>query len=160
MMISPDTAGIIKFLMEKTGIQKAYYTSMPQDFEVPSIYFPEPSVRNKGDTLLTYGVRYTWYVKVFAASSTEAFNHALTAVSALSAAHRTIPVIDVDGNENGSYIRTSDPTAKIIGDGVAELELSWLMPKPYDSTVEAMGESAVGSFSPECFVNDESSKEE
>ena len=64
-MLEQEIASAIKFILESAGRPTPYYHNVPQGFLVPAVYFPPPEIISAGDTLLTYSLEYSWYVKFF-----------------------------------------------------------------------------------------------
>ena len=133
-MLEQEIASIIKFTLEKTGSPTPYYNEVPEGFLLPSVYFPVPEVSSGGDTLATYALNYALVVKFFHIDARPAYERGFSALTAIRAARNLIPLIDESGARTGRGFRLKDPTLKKMDGtpGVAQLELSWDSPRPYD----------------------------
>ncbi len=102
---------------------------------LPSVYFPPPEVVSEGDTLSTYGIHYSWYIKFFAANKAGAYALAFQSLEAIRKARNLIPLMDEDGNTIGKGIRLLDPTLRSLdgSPGVAQLSITWESSRPYDT---------------------------
>lgn len=131
-MLEREIASAIKFLLTSAGDPSPYYYEVPQDFLVPAAYFPSPELVSKGDTLLTYALDYTWYVKFFSKDTQSAYALGLAALTALQRKKNVVPLIDDDGQPTGRGFRMKDPSLKPL-DCAAQLTLTWSSPRPYDA---------------------------
>lgn len=131
MRVNREFAGIIKFILEKTGNPAPYYYKVPEDFFVPAAYLPQPEITTGGETFLTYGMDIAWYVVFFHKSSYEAYLLGLAALRGIKAARNLIPLINEDGEQLNDGVRLNDPDLKILDDGAAQLTLNWRSREPY-----------------------------
>ncbi len=68
-----EVASIIKFILDSAGNPIPYYHNMPENFVVPSVYFPSPEITFEPDTFSTYGADYNIFVNFFHSSTELAF---------------------------------------------------------------------------------------
>ena len=134
-MLDQEIASAMRFLIDAAGNPKPYYYSIPQDFETPSVFFPQPEIPTKGDTLLTYALEFSWFVKYFDKDTQSAQNIAFAVLNALQGKKCVIPLIDEKGKPTGRGIRLKDPSSRPVDDGAVQLNLSWDSPRPYSDAV-------------------------
>lgn len=132
-MLEQEIASAIKFILDSAGAPTPYYHSVPQDFLVPAVYFPAPEIISAGDTLLSYSLEYSWYVKFFHKNTEEAYAMAVKVLTALQSRKNVIPLVDDKGKLTGRGFRVSDPSLKNF-DNAAQLTIIWKSPKPYQKT--------------------------
>ena len=76
-MLEKEVASIIKFILDSAGNPVPYYHNMPENFVVPSVYFPSPEITFEPDTFSTYGADYNIFVNFFHSSTELAYELAL-----------------------------------------------------------------------------------
>ena len=130
-MLEQEIASAIKFILESAGGPTPYYHNVPQGFLVPAVYFPPPEIISAGDTLLTYSLEYSWYVKFFHRTTQKAQALAFAALTALQSRKNVVPLIDETGKATGRGFRMMDPLLKPL-DNAAQLTLIWKSPRPYN----------------------------
>ena len=136
MVLEQEIASIIKFLLASTGRPSPYYYKVPQSFAVPAAFFPQAEIETGGETLITYNMDYTLYVKFFARTTEDAYRLGLMAVTAIRGKRNLIPLIEEDGEDiPGKGIRVNDPDLKMLDDGAAQVKVSWRSRRPYDDEV-------------------------
>ena len=137
-MLEQEIASAIKFILDSAGGPAPYYYEVPQDFLVPAVYFPKPEVMSGGDTLLTYALTYSWYIKFFHKDEPLAYELGFAALTALQYKKNVVPLIDETGALTGRGFRLKDPALKML-DRAAQLTLVWDSPRPYyDEKYEKM----------------------
>ena len=129
-MLEQEIASAIKFILKNTENPAPYYYSVPQDFMVPAAYFPSPEVVSGGDTLTTYALDYSWFIKFFHKDTESAYELAHKALTTIKRMRCTIPLIDEAGESTGRSFRLSDPTLKPL-DHAAQLTIRWASRRPY-----------------------------
>jgi hypothetical protein len=130
-MLEQEIASAIKFILESADNPAPYYYEVPQDFLVPAVYFPPPEILSRGDTLATYALEYSWYVKFFHKDAQSAHALGMAALTALQYKKNIVALIDTAGELTGRGFRMNDPALKIIDDGAVQLALSWDSRRPY-----------------------------
>ena len=101
-MVTPEqeAASVMRYILDAVGNLRPYYHNIPEEFAVPSVFFPMPEVTAEPDTFLSYSADYQWYVKFFAGTTGEAYGAGMTALTAIQAGRRLIPLLDADGKFN------------------------------------------------------------
>lgn len=131
-MLEQEIASIIKFTLDSAGNPAPYYNEVKEDFIVPSCYFPSPEIDSDGETLVTYRLRYSWFIKFFHKTTEEAYAMALRVLLAIKGARDRVPIIDTEGKTTGELLRLRDPSIKKIDSGVYQLYISWDSRRPYN----------------------------
>lgn len=129
-MLDQELASAMKFIIETAGTLKPYYYEVPQDFEYPAVFFPQPDIVSFGDTLKTYALSYNWYIKFFHKDTQSAQAVCFKVLEALQYRRRNVPLIASDGSLTGKTFKLNDPTTRPL-DHAAQLTLSWDSPRPY-----------------------------
>lgn len=132
MMLEQEIASIMAFALTKAGNPKPFYWDVPERFEFPAMYFPQPEINTRGETFRTYAMEYVWYINVLCETTEDAHAKAWEVLSALKRARNLVPLIEQDGSESGSHLRLDDPSLKTVDSGVVQLGLSWTSRRPYD----------------------------
>lgn len=132
-MLEQELASIIKYTLDTTKNPSPYYYEVPQNFTVPSVYFPTPELTTGGETFLTYSVDYIWFIKLFHKTTQEAYALGLMALTAIKANRNLIPLITETGEAAGKKVRLNDPSLKTLDNGAAQLTLSWRSRRPYNA---------------------------
>lgn len=130
--LEQELASIIRFILDAAGNPAPYYHEIPQDFLVPSIYFPTPEITTGGETFLTYRAEYVWYISFFGSTTQDAYDMALKALTAIKESRNLIPLISDTGEQTGKGIRVKDPEIKKIADGAYRLVIEFASRRPYD----------------------------
>lgn len=133
-MLEQELASIARFIFDNTGIQAVYYNEMPESFQTPSLYFPVPEVMTRGDTMNSYALVYSWYVKVFDKRSNTAYNKAFNVLNAIKRKRNLIPLINPDGTLAGGGIRVKDPRLSKLDTGVVQIQIDWDSIRSFDVT--------------------------
>jgi hypothetical protein len=130
MVLDQEIASIIMYLLNATGNPHPYYRKMPQDFLVPSAYFPPPEIDSQGYTMSTYALNFMWFIKFFHSDDQSAHELGFMALNALQEHGNAIPRIDEEGKPTGIKFRIKDPLLKPL-DNASQLTLFWDSPRPY-----------------------------
>lgn len=132
MLLEQEIASIMAFALKYAGNPAPYYYDVPENFQVPAMYFPQPEIDTGGETFRTYAMRYAWYINVFHKTTEDAFALAWKVLTALKQQRNLVPLLDEDGSKAGSGLRLNDPSAKVIETGIAQITLTWTSRRPYD----------------------------
>lgn len=132
-MLEQELASIIKFTLDRANNPSPYYYNVPRHFAYPAAYFPTPEILTGGETFLTYRMEYIWYIKLFHKSSERAYALGLSVLTAIKENRNLIPLINQQGERERGGIRLDDPKLTALDDGAAQLTLSWVSRRPYDT---------------------------
>lgn len=130
-MIEQELASIVKFVLTAASNPAPYYWNVPESFDRPSVFFPNPEIETSGETFRTYRLDYTWFLQFFHNSTTEAHYMALTVLEAIKKARNLIPLIDENGEILTTGIRIGEATLKPVDDGVVQLMIRFASRRPY-----------------------------
>ncbi len=132
--LEQEIASIIRFVLDATGnALTPYYKQVPEDFVVPSVYFPQPVFTMRGETFATYALEYEWHIKFFASEDDEAQANAATALNAICAERLLVPLINEEGGYIGRGVRLKDPELSKADDNAYQLKLRWASRRPYNA---------------------------
>lgn len=132
MLLEQEIASIMAFALRYADNPSPYYYDVPENFQYPAMYFPQPEIDTDGETFRTYAMRYSWYINVFHRTTEDAFAMAWKVLTALKQKRNLVPLINEDESKAGRGLRLNDPSAKVVDTGVAQLTLSWTSRRPYD----------------------------
>lgn len=131
MTLEQEVASVMSFALESAGHPHPYYWNVPESFEYPAIYFPQPEITTGGDTFGTYASEYAWYINFFAETTEEAHEIALATLTALKRARNYVPLLNEDGTETGKKLRLKDPSLKRVDTGAVQLTIEWTSRRAY-----------------------------
>lgn len=119
---------------------QVYTDRMPQDFVVPSLYFPQPITADAPSSISSYRLDCSLAVKVFAKTDEQAVDAAEQIAQTIREFRMVIPIIDEDGRNTGKYMRLRKANTRIIDEGVAQLTFTWTSRYQYNRVeYEKMG---------------------
>ena len=124
-------ASLARACLEMGGLETFYTDNIPSDFAVPSLYFPPEEIDPSGSALNSYRTDYTIYAKVFAATRQDAMDIAESIVEEMMRLRRLLPVYNPDGTESGELIKVDPPAARVIDEGVAQINLAYHIVRKY-----------------------------
>ena len=130
-MLDREIASAMRYLIDVTDNPNPYYYTIPEQFLTPAIYFPQPEITTRGDTLNTYALEFSWFIKFFDKDTQSAHLLAFAALTALQYKMCVVPLIDEAGELTGRGFRMKDPSLRTVDDGAVQLSLSWDSPRPY-----------------------------
>ena len=103
---------------------KVYTKEVPENFEVPSMYFPEPFSFGGNDTNMTFDKTYSLPVKLFHKDGQQAYAEAESIADTVQKKRSVIPLLNSDGTATGQYIRLGRIETRVT-DGVASIVVNW-----------------------------------
>ena len=124
-MIEQETASVMRFVTDAAAAEHVYYRNMPENFAVPSVFFPSPETESGSDTLNTYCAEYAMAVMFFHKSTEEAYELALPVLHRISAQRRLIPELDRQGRKTGQLIRVSGLNLRKADECAYQLMICW-----------------------------------
>ena len=143
MMLEQEIASIMRFCLDAADNPQPYYYDVPEDFQVPAMYFPQPEIDTAGETFLTYAFKYSWYINIFCSTTEDAHALAWQVLTAIKQARNLIPLLDDEGEDSGSGLRINDPRLVRVDTGVVQIVLTWTSRRPYDLKSNQEGEKMV-----------------
>ena len=104
--MNDETGSVMNFFYQVFPVV-CYEKEIPDHFQIPSLYFPPPSVFDENDTVSTFKKVFTLNVKLFHHDSQQAHDHAERIADAVREARHIIPLIDRSGKGTGDSLRIS-----------------------------------------------------
>lgn len=132
--LEQETASIMAFVIDGSGNPNPYYYEVPETFNFPAIYFPQPEITTRGETFRTYASEYVYYINILAETTEEAQERGLAALEKLKRARNLVPLLEADGTATGKKLRLKDPSLRKIDSGVVQLTVEWTSRRPYNRT--------------------------
>jgi len=105
--------------------------NVPEDFAIPSLYFPSAETAPSGMGLNNYQTKYSIYAKVFALTKRDAEELAEMIVRGIMDRKCRISVYNKDGTESGAVIKLDPPTSWGVDEGMAQVTLSYRIIRAY-----------------------------
>lgn len=137
MTLEQETASIIAFVLAAAGNPTPYYHEMKEDFAVPSCYFPSPEIVSSGDTLSSFNLRYSIFIKAFHKTTEDAYAMARDVLCALQANRNLVPLLNPDGGRSREGLRIRDSEIKRVDSGVYQISIEWDSRRPYSRDDES-----------------------
>ncbi|MCI9645333.1 MAG: hypothetical protein HFH40_00715 [Lachnospiraceae bacterium] len=108
-------ASAVRYIQDNSGIYAApYFDKVPEDFIVPSMYFPIPKVGSRKATLSSYCSTLSMECWFMAMDEWEAYRHASGVQRCLLRDGCAIPVVGQGGEASGWSVRATDPEVRKI----------------------------------------------
>ena len=118
-------ASLARVCLELSGINELYDEQVPEDFKVPSLYFPPKEVDPNASALNSFEEASTLYIQLFASTRTHAEELAHKIVKGIMLKRCRIPVYNVDGTDSGALLKLDTPTARVVDEGVAQITVTY-----------------------------------
>ncbi len=128
--MNPEVGSIMAFFYNLFPV-KVYTKEVPENFVVPSLYFPTPFSFDGNDTNQTFLKTYSLPVKLFHKDAQQADTEAERIADTVRRKRMLIPLINPDGSATGEYIRITRIETRIT-DGVASIVVNWDSRYHYD----------------------------
>lgn len=145
-MLAQEIAAIVKFLHGANPVS-LYYDEVPQDFFVPSMYFPVPQLTSNQETVRSFRNNYAMFIKVFEKDTSSAQKKALVLSDSLNVKRLRVPLYDLQGVPTGDFLRLNSVTSNKVDDGVAQIGISWHSNYPFEVvTSEKIEEFILDTF--------------
>lgn len=122
--MNPEVGSIMGFFYKLFPV-KIYELEVPENFEIPAMYFPPPQTFDGNDTNQTYLKTYNLSVKLFHHDSKQAHSKAEFIADAINSNRNVIPLLNEEGAKTGDYMRISRVETRVADSGVATINLTW-----------------------------------
>ncbi|MBY8913810.1 phage portal protein [Bacillus sp. YC2] len=122
--MNSETGSIAAFLYKQCGVP-VYESELPEQFQVPSLYIPPPSVFDENDTVSTFKKTYSLNVKLFHLDSVQALYTADRAADAVRESRQQIPLLTESGEHTGDFIRITRMETRVGDKGEAVIMIRW-----------------------------------
>lgn len=93
-----------------------YFEEIPEQYYVPSVYFPVPYAEGRKVTLQSYRNTITFDIRILAGTDWDAESRAASLRDALMLDGLAIPVYDKTGAPTGKSLRIQEPYQRRYGD--------------------------------------------
>lgn len=106
-------ASAVRYIQDHAGIDAApYFDEIPENFIVPSIYFPVPRTETRKATLSSWKTDIQMECWFAAATGWQAFGYAETVRDCILRDNCAMDIINADGTANGQRVRVSEPSIR------------------------------------------------
>lgn len=136
-------SSLARVCLELGGIPVFYEDNVPENFYIPSLYFPAPELIPEASALNSYQEKYSIYAKVFALTRKEAGELACKITRGIMGRQGMIPVYNEDGTDSGMSLKVEPPASRIVDEGLAQVTLSYKIIRAY-AEVKHPAAAAVG----------------
>lgn len=123
-MLNPEIGSIIKCFNDVNKV-KVYIDTVPQDFIIPSMYFPKPLTDGDIDSFSSYTNDYQMFVKIFETDSIKSYETAESIMEHIKKARYIIPIYNADGTKSNNFLRIDKLISREIESGVRQIEVRW-----------------------------------
>ncbi|KGK88038.1 hypothetical protein [Clostridium sp. HMP27] len=123
-MLDQERGSIIKFFQTVNPV-KIYIEKVPEEFIIPSMYFPVPFLDTSRDSLSTYQNDYQMFVKIFEETTLKASTTGEKILEELSKKRNIIKVYTPEGLATDQAFRIDKINGRGISDGVYQIEINW-----------------------------------
>ncbi len=134
--MNPEVGAIMNYFYNLFPV-KVYTKEVPENFVVPSLYFPTPFTFDGNDTTSTFMKTYNLVVKLFHVDAQQANYEAERIADAVRKKRMIIPLIEQDGTPTGDYLRISRVETRIV-DGTAHITVNWDSRYHYEREVSTL----------------------
>lgn len=136
-------ASIMKSCLDFSGVRFAYEENLPEDFAVPSLYFPAAEDMPARSALGSYKSEYSIYAKLFATSDREAVELAEKIAQGIMSLDCRLPVYESNGKDTGMIVKLEPPAIRLSDTHVAQITLVYKVIRLYkrqkQNTVQNIG---------------------
>lgn len=119
-------ASIAKKMLDASGISSIYIDNAPENFQVPSMYFPPQEIAPSPSTLNAYDDHATLYAYVFDVTGNKALERANDIADSVASDRFLISVMSQDGKDSGEKFKVRISSTRKVD------ELSALITVLYD----------------------------
>ena len=125
--LEQSLASAVRFILDNdTNGARPYFEDVPEEFYVPSVYFPVPYVEGAKVTLDSYRNTITFEARIMAATDWDAEARAASLRDLLMLENLHIPIYGLDGKATGKSLRVLEPYQRRIERGIVLLSFSIL----------------------------------
>lgn len=128
--MNPEVGSIMSYFYGLFPVT-VYEKEVPENFVVPSLYFPTPFTFDGNDTNTTFMKSYSLAIKLFHTSPQLAFVEAERIADTIRRKRMHIPMVNKDGSPTNDVIRIRRIEERIT-DGVVSIVVTWDSRYHYD----------------------------
>lgn len=136
-------SSLARACLELGGISVFYEDNVPEDFEIPSLYFPPAETAPSGLGLNSYQTKYSIYAKIFALTKREACGLAEKIARGIMDKKCRLPVYREDGTDSGQLMKLELPVSWAVDEGMAQVTLTYRITRAF-TEMEHPAAKAVG----------------
>lgn len=115
-------ASAVRYIQNHAGFEGApYFDEEPEEYRVPSLYFPVPWTQSKKVTLASYRSTLIFQCQFMASTDWEAYQTAINVRDCLLLDGCCIPMMNKDGTVSDSAVRILEPEVRKIERGIVQL---------------------------------------
>lgn len=135
VLLQQEYAAVKKFIIDCLDDIYPYFENIPENFIVPSIFFPAVEITSLKETLNTFGFSAFADVVLYDKSTNDASFKAQKVVYNINLKHCKIPIYTKDGEETPEIVRVDLPEVSKIDEGVYQIHISWDSKISFDDIV-------------------------
>ena len=98
----------------------AYFDEVPEDMEIPCVFYPSPHQKSGDFSTNTYSTTFTLYAKVMDIDNVSAGGKCSQIVHAISGNRYKVPLVDEKGKRTGNNFRIDSMEATKVDEGEAD----------------------------------------
>lgn len=122
LALEQSLASAVRYIQNHSKIETApYFDEEPEQYKVPSLYFPVPWTQSKKVTLSTYRSTLIFQCQFMASTDWEAYQTAVNVRDCMLLDGCGIPLMNKDGTLSNSFVRIVNPEVKKIERGIVQL---------------------------------------
>ncbi|MED1541988.1 phage portal protein [Bacillus inaquosorum] len=122
--MNSETGSIMAFLYSRWSVP-IYVRELPDQFQVPSLYVPSPSVFEETDTVSTFKKTYSLNVKLFHVDSVQALDEADRLADTIREVRSMVPLLSESGEKTGDMVRITRIETRVGDRGEAVMVIKW-----------------------------------
>ena len=126
------TASIAKAMLDKGNLTTLYIDDVPENFSIPSLYFPVPEFDPSHATMNAYEMQGTIYAEVFAATGNKAKEIAEQIAEGIAKDRFLIDIMTADGKGTEGKFRVEVPSTRRTDDRSAQIIVRYKLHKNYE----------------------------
>lgn len=124
--LEQSLASAIRYIQDNTVEgTKYYFGEIPEDYEVPSIYFQPPYTTGSKATLRSYRTRMTLNIWFMESSTWDAKKKALDMMERIMLDECKFPLVKPSGEKSEFGLRVTEPDVRKIENGIVQLTFSF-----------------------------------
>lgn len=116
---------VVRYIQNHADVKNPpIFDEIPENFMVPSLYFPVPWTRCKKVTLSTYRTQLIFMCQFLASTDTEAYRKAVNVRDCMLIDELAIQLMNKDGSLGEGCVRAEEPDIRRIERGVVQLSFN------------------------------------
>ncbi len=132
MEMFPELQSMVHLCQLAAGIATVYIGDLPEERELPALFFAPPGVVDAASTSGSFQKKYTLSLHILHLDNRQAFSSAEAVADAIRYPRYQIPLLDEAGEETGNQIRIEQLEVQMVEKGKAQLTLKWSSHHSFD----------------------------